>query len=203
MRRAGVLGVASLLSAALFLVPPALARSRSNGAPGPVCPRVGSLTVAADQSGQLYSDTVPGGNVWGCLYGHRAFDFFRFGSETPGVGMVAMVGPIVAFEVNGEQTGYSYDTIIVASLAAGRKLKKVPDEPGIPIGDVPAYATGLVLKADGAVAWVLSDHEIYADDANGYRLLASNPAIATGSLALAGSTLYWLQDGTPQTATLH
>ena len=198
-----MVGVAILLSAPLFLVPSALARGRSSGSHGPVCQGVGSLTVAADQSGQLYSDTVPGGNVWGCLYGHRAFDFFQFGSETPGIGMVAMVGPIVAFEVYGEQTGYSYDTIIVASLAAGRKLKKVRDEPGIPIGEVPAYTTGLVLKADGAVAWVLSDHEIYADDANGYRLLGSNPAIATGSLALAGSTLYWLQGGTAQTATLH
>ena len=168
-----------------------------------MCPRVGSLTVAANQFGQLYSNTAPGGDVRGCLYGHRAFDFYQFGSETPGVGMVAMVGPMVAFEVNGEQPGYSYDTIIVASLAAGRKLKKVPDEPNIPIGNVPAYATGLVLKGDGAVAWMLSDHKVYADDTNGYRLLASNPGIATGSLALAGNTLYWLQGGTPQTATLH
>jgi len=75
----------------------------------------------------------------------------------------------------------------------------------------------IVVKSDGAVAWMVQVNagwtgnpiyrEVYAVDASGTRLLAEgeeglNP-IERGSLALAGSTLYWTQSGKPFSAPLN
>jgi hypothetical protein len=38
---------------------------------------------------------------------------------------------------------------------------------------------------------------------NGIRTLASGPTVAPSSLALAGSTLYWTQEGKPFSAVLN
>ena len=74
-----------------------------------------------------------------------------------------------------------------------------------------------MVKSDGAVAWMVQVNagwtgnpiyrEVYAVDASGTRLLAEgeeglNP-IERGSLALAGSTLYWTQSGKPFSAPLN
>jgi hypothetical protein len=66
----------------------------------------------------------------------------------------------------------------------------------------------MVLKPDGAVAWIAptdymdSINQVYVDDAAGYRMLASGTSIKGGSLVLAGSTIYWLRGGVAQSATL-
>ena len=76
----------------------------------------------------------------------------------------------------------------------------------------------LVVKSDGAVAWIAEDGEVVspsnpsvkvsafeveAVDASGSRLLASGAEIEPHSLALAGSTLYWTQGGKSMSATLN
>ena len=117
-------------------------------------------------------------------------------------------GRLGAFEgADGDPQGSTAD-IVVASLSSGRILKDVADGNG-PGGSGTGGTTSLVLKPDGAVAWIVSFfannmnvQQVYADDASGYRLIASSAAIAPNSLALAGSTIYWLQAGAAQSATL-
>ena len=63
--------------------------------------------------------------------------------------------------------------------------------------------TAIVVKPDGAVAWInntsqeSAHYEVHALDRNGSRVLAVNSGIDHSSLAVAGSTLYWTENGTP------
>jgi hypothetical protein len=66
--------------------------------------------------------------------------------------------------------------------------------------------TATVVKTDGAVAWIALGEEgpeVRALDTTGSRMLAHSWGIGQSSLALAGSTVYWTQDGTPMSAALH
>jgi hypothetical protein len=68
--------------------------------------------------------------------------------------------------------------------------------------------TSLVVKPDAAVAWIVNTDEenggyqVHAADKTGPRVLATGADIAPGSLALAGSTLYWTQGGRPFSGVL-
>ena len=80
-----------------------------------------------------------------------------------------------------------------------------PAEPGdVGLGET----TTIVVKRDGAVAWInrasreLGSIQVRSVDATGSHLLAASPEIEPDSLALAGSTLYWAEGGKPFSATL-
>jgi hypothetical protein len=130
--------------------------------------------------------------------------------------------------ISGESGGLvrleTSDYVVVKDLRTGRVLHRVPD--GIPLeartGDVGVGSVkALAVKSDGAVAWMVLDDlrseklaretgeesirysDLYALDKTGERLLASGVELAPGSLALAGSTIYWTQGGRPFSALLH
>jgi hypothetical protein len=69
--------------------------------------------------------------------------------------------------------------------------------------------TAIVAKPDGAVAWITNtsqeaaQYEVHAVDRNGSRVLAVSSGIDRSSLALAGSTLYWTENGMPFSAKLN
>jgi uncharacterized Ntn-hydrolase superfamily protein len=66
-----------------------------------------------------------------------------------------------------------------------------------------------VVKSDGAVAWILTTvqehatYQVHALDKTGNHVLATGSDISPHSLAVAGNTLYWTQDGKPTSAALH
>lgn len=69
----------------------------------------------------------------------------------------------------------------------------------------------LVLKADGAVGWIVVTnqltppvvgYEVHAVDASGSKLLDSGARIDPSSLALGGSSLYWTDAGQVRSARL-
>lgn len=102
--------------------------------------------------------------------------------------------------------------VIVRNLRTDRVLHRVPTgmkEPDHPmtVGDGPTAA--IVVKSNGAVAWVLDTvqsenrYQVHALDKTGERVLATGSNIDPHSLALAGSTLYWTQGGKPMSATLN
>jgi hypothetical protein len=101
--------------------------------------------------------------------------------------------------------------VVVRELCSGRVLHetltgtKVTPEPATEgLGTVVA----LVVKSDGSTAWIVATdaenggYQVHAVDKTGSRTLATSSAIAPGSLALAGSTLYWTQGEQPMSATL-
>lgn len=64
-----------------------------------------------------------------------------------------------------------------------------------------------MLKADGSVAWIAGiateGFQVDALDQTGRRVLATIGKPESKSLALAGSTLYWTQEGKPASAVLN
>ncbi len=173
------------------------------------CAPKGRGAVAADRYGQLWVQGVNQTEMWGCLYGHRPHDFYRFlGGSGWAFTSPVVSGEVAAFEAEqANSAGPNYADVVVVNLATGRRIKRVADGDG-PGGDGIGQLESMVLRPDGAVAWIAptgymdSVNQVYVDDAAGYRMLASGTSIAGDSLALAGSTIYWLQGGAAQSATL-
>jgi hypothetical protein len=107
--------------------------------------------------------------------------------------------------------GGTASTLYLRRTRDGRRVRRVaaaaPSVPGS-LADV----TDLVLRGDGTMAWIVELRDSPAASPR-YELrssgsgasssvLAQGVDIAPGSLALAGSTLYWTQAGAPQSAPL-
>jgi hypothetical protein len=114
---------------------------------------------------------------------------------------VTLSGSVVGYEEFDIQIGVSSRwAVIVRDLRTGRVLHRANSTGG--------FVQDLVLKTDGAVAWIVDtrflpdEYAVVALDKTGMRTLASGPSVAPSSLALAASTLYWTQDGKPFSAVL-
>ncbi len=117
------------------------------------------------------------------------------------VGRPVVAGRLVAYsEDTWTRTGGSSSVILRDGLT-GRTLRTVPagaDCPGNP-----DYTAGpvhsLVLRADGAFAWIAS--HVFCDDEKTFEvhtlagLQASGTGIDADSLRLRGGTISWRQDG--------
>lgn len=164
-----------------------------------------------------------------CAYGHPgSFKIaeHRIPEPTEGWGggafHVTLDGSMVAYEKwktsatryyqEGEPL-WSTWRVIVRDARTGRIVRAVPTgtaQPAEPwfhfVGD--GKATMIVLKGDGSVGWITDTeqennrYEVHAADHNGSRVLATGDDIDPNSLALAGSTLYWTQEGKPMSARL-
>lgn len=138
----------------------------------------------------------------------------------PEINRLTLAGPIVAFErdaasaanpsVGFEGSGEWF--VVARDLRTGRTLHDVPTGTTNPprrglVGS--GETTAIVVKPDGAVAWInntsqeSAHYEVHALDRNGSRILAVSSAIDRSSLALAGSTLYWTEKGVPFSAKLN
>lgn len=109
--------------------------------------------------------------------------------------------------------GGSVSTIDVRRTRDGRRIRRVRAVPAPPfMPDAFMRLTDLVLRGDGALAWIVEIRDTAAASpryqvraslrGTGSTLLTEGADIASGSLALAGSTLYWTQAGAPQSASL-
>ncbi|MFI5142727.1 MAG: hypothetical protein ACHQHM_01715 [Thermoanaerobaculales bacterium] len=136
-----------------------------------------------------------------------------------GIEHEVLSGSMVAYEESGSATSYNgpseYEwVVVVRDLRNGRVVHRRPT--GTPLEPEPNYVgvgkvASLVLKSDGAVAWLAEDYErsagtgtyldLYAVDALGSRLLASGH-IKRRSLRLSGSMLYWIEHGKTASARL-
>lgn len=156
----------------------------------------------------------------GCVYGSKRS--FRLGRELllcdPSgcfmVDHVVLAGTTVAYEMfltSSFSLVESEWRVAVVDLRSGRVLHKVPTGVTSPpnkefVGD--GQVTAIVVKPDGAVAWILNTaqsenrYQVHALDLTGERMLAVGSNIAPASLALVGSTLYWTQGGKPFSAAL-
>lgn len=181
------------------------------------CPPGHSHLLVADAQAQVYEAFE---QVYGCAYGHRRS--YALGPPPEGstpepsasVEQETLAGPIVAYEENYISESLNRWFVVVRDLRTGRVLHKLPTgTPNPPsaqlVGD--GYAVAIVVKSDGAVAWIVrtriepqpNEYQVRAVDKSGSRLLASGTAIDPSSLALAGSTLYWTQGGRPFSAFLN
>jgi hypothetical protein len=218
--------LALLAIIAVFVATPAQAR-RAAARPTR-CSRVHSQLVAADAQAQVYRrpeepSGVPEYGYWGCVRGgRRSFLLGRPQRECSASGCTALervtlTRTVVAYETywstmgGGGEVFRSEWHVVVLDLRSGRVLHRVPTGVTYPpdsrfVGDGPTWA--IAVKGDGAVAWINDTvqhenrYQVHALDKNGERVLATGSDIAPGSLALAGSTLYWTQGGKPFSARL-
>jgi hypothetical protein len=85
----------------------------------------------------------------------------------------------------------------VGSFDVHRRVKKyLEDVPG-------GIAVQLVLKPNASFAYIAGDGTVRKADADGIAQLDPGPAIENGSLALAGSIVYWTKAGQPFSARLN
>ena len=179
-------------------------------------------TVAADLRAEVFE--VPSGSpprFEGCAYGstHRyALGPVPYGSSSGSNGSrdYTLLGTSLAFTEGGcpgalaPASAECWETLEVMNLSSGRRLHQV----SVRNAQCNGRILGLVLKGDGAVAWIATNVvqgcsvrtqalEVHALDFAGERLLANGTDVAAESLALAGSTVYWMQGGRPYSATLN
>jgi hypothetical protein len=178
--------------------------------------------ITADHQAEIYAIRKNEEEVvyWGCVYGQARSvevgitdECISNGGACDGTSRLTLVGTLVAREWSSSFPAIGTEWLIeVEDLRTGRVLYSVPTGTIFPpkpktVGHGPA--TAIVLKSDGAVAWIVdtvqqSDmYQVHAVDKSGSRLLASGSDIDPSSLALAGSTLYWTEGGKPYSATLH
>jgi hypothetical protein len=200
-------------------------------------------TLAADQLAQVYSiGASPAASaglqneqrlIYGCVYGQRGAR--QLGTEpwdnggkymnlnVAGDRNVSLAGTVVAFEdyeMNEGLCGFQFH-VTVEDLRTGVVLRHEPvGRPAVPESGAECetgigHTTAIVVKADGAVAWILepqvwaveghlveAGYQVDAADAAGRRVLAAGLDVDPSSLALGGTTLYWTQRGQPHAATL-
>jgi hypothetical protein len=230
MRRIAVAAISVL---AMLLI--AVGASAQHDVHAPTeCPPRHSHLIFADGQAEVYFARESFGDVVirGCAYGHRrSFILVRCGGEETDAACartMTLAGPIAAYE-QGEWF------VVVRDLRTGRVLHRVPT--GTPLVPKPGYngignIVAIVLKSEGAVAWIADDYErttgvvtlsetpyfdVEAIDKSGSRLLASGSDIDPSSLALSvgatnigyhgtaleGNTVLWIQGGKPASASLN
>jgi hypothetical protein len=179
------------------------------------CPFTRHRTIAATKSVRVYrafSRTAGTMAAYACALGSTRRVFLGTDSTDAEytVSHVQIAGRFVAFfEQYSGREGASPDLTVV-DVRAAKVLHKETD------GEIqsPSSWDGLaiVLSARGSVAWVTEEREtatgrlvnriVEAADADGRRVLDSDPTIDPNSLALAGSWVYWRHAGETRTATL-
>ncbi|MHB8490947.1 MAG: hypothetical protein ACYDA6_01860 [Solirubrobacteraceae bacterium] len=128
---------------------------------------------------------------------------------------MALGGTMVAYAFTVVRNGVGEheikNDVVVRDLRDGRTLHSVPD--GMPSSTSPGRVSvgpveSLVVKADGAVAWVAlapseeGGNQLHVLDAQGSRLVAERADLNARSLRLVGSMLLWRQGGTQHSTVL-
>jgi hypothetical protein len=124
---------------------------------------------------------------------------------------VAVAGSFAAYAL----TSFGVDTVttvvVVRNLSSGKRLRDVAATTKV-LPESFQTVDGIVVKADGAVAWISSvssvfSHgsatvEVHRADSRGATLLDSGRAIDPRSLRLSGATLSWRDGSSARKATL-
>jgi hypothetical protein len=153
--------------------------------------------------------------VYGCsaARGHS----FRLGHVSRAiakarVGPVAVAGNLAAYGL----TSFGIDTVrasvVVRRLTDGTEVKELSATHAVGAEAFESIGS-VVVMANGAVAWIGSEHsiaagrrtaiEVHAAGAGGDRVLDSGAGIDPTSLRLHGSQLSWVDGGATRHATLH
>jgi len=176
-----------------------------------VCGLRGAPTLTATRLARVYEHR---GAVYGCaMSGGRSY--LLGGSRnciaTPLVQAVALAGQLAAYGVErcGVDTGSAQ--VIVRRLSDGQQLRESSAITGQVGPESHQSVDSVVLRADGAVAWIVqadsiirhsSEVEVNRADRRGEAQLDSGPEIAPRSLRLRGSTVTWAHSGSVRSATL-
>jgi hypothetical protein len=176
------------------------------------CEATGSKTLAANQSVRVFALHE---TVYGCS--KRSDKRYRLGRSKVCVGS-ERAGPVVvagddaayALERCGVDTGFS--EVIVRRFSDGKTLRSAAAITGRLGVESYSAVDSLVLKPDGAVAWIATgssivshgapQREVHKVDRAGPSLLDSGSSVRPSSLRLRGSTVTWKHGGAVRSTTL-
>lgn len=158
-------------------------------------PAAHGKVLRADAEAVVYEALIGepgGGDVFGCTYKYRrAYDFgsgpaYFDAAGGGGIEEIRLAGHIVAYNeaFSGKQTEEEGAHLVRASLVV-RDLRD-----GKRLDDIVGGASAIVLKSDGALAWIAGD-QVDAKDKSGLRVLAKGPYIERRWLRLTRSTVRW------------
>jgi hypothetical protein len=226
---------AFMLTGLLLLLAASPAAARSTHRRQSRCTPGHAHLLASDAVAQVYEagsheDGFRPERIVGCIYGAThvyvvGFPSFGSGGGGGGSSVKQLAGTDVAVASSSSSMVYGTESasVLVRDLRTGRVIVDTPTGPPEPspaelhspgfgriVGAGPV--TSVVLKPDGALAWIAStpayrvtlagSYQVYAFDSSGKRTLAAGNDIDPFSLALAGSTVYWTQSGKPSSAAL-
>jgi hypothetical protein len=175
------------------------------------CGPTGAKTLTADTVARIYST---GGNVYGCADSAAHSYLLASDQRRPGqphIGKVALAGVDVAYGETTSGVDTTSATVTVKRLDGGRRLKRLAAMTLLVGPESFESVDSLVVKADGAVAWIASassvvSHEtqrqVVRADRRGETSLDTGTGIKTLSLRLHRSTLHWRDGSGAQSATL-
>jgi hypothetical protein len=170
-----------------------------------------SRTVIANPHARVY---VLGERVYGCAgAGGRSHELggatncLRSARANP----ISLAGSVVAYglQVCGIDTGSTQ--VVVERLTDGRQLHTLAATSSPQAPESYQDVTSLVLRSDGAVAWIGVAHsivrrtgeiEVHRADRRGEAELDSGSAVDPGSLGLHGSEVTWRHGGATRSANL-
>lgn len=179
--------------------------------------------VAADTKAVVYH---AGEIVYGCRYGSRVRYILGGVLDEPesygGVEALALSGPIAAYGLSefGKYSGIARWRVVVRNLRTGKIIQQVPSGRLMGTPTPPgSLGTGgiksIVVRRSGAVAWIAGNYQlaeanavpyyyqVHTLDSDGMQAVVGEGAhISLKSLAIAGNTVYWTQEGTPRSAPL-
>ena len=154
-----------------------------------------------------------GGIAYGCVVGQVGR--LRLGAVgfSPGrahIDAVRVAGRIAAYGLltSGVDTGLA--TVNVRRLTTGEQVVQRPATTSVGVEGFQSVES-LVLKSDGAVAWIATARSIGPPkfirqverlDERGFRRLDSGPDVAASSLTLHGFRLAWKHGASTRTTTL-
>jgi len=187
--------------------------------------------------------------VFACAYGHRPHQVGYWPSYSSsgggGIRHVVLSGAVIAYEEERLDDGQGFrgfrvSLVLVRDLRSGRLLHQLPTgsllhpETNLYPGEQASIGVGrteqIIVKPDGAVAWIAWDYErspgkapevqectptchfseppyiayydLYKSDRTGTHQLAGSTGVAPHSLKLTGNTVHWTEDGKAMSATL-
>jgi hypothetical protein len=153
---------------------------------------------------------------YACLKRHRAVEMGTrgaYGASWSEVHHITLAGRYVGFATWAqEHNDFAYYVMVIDLRSRHSKFT-------LPTGTAPPdrrdYVTGLgpttrlVLKDDGAVAWIAQEmysdpttYEVHKADRGGKQVLDAGPDVDPRSLRLSGSRLSWTRNGQPAGAVL-
>jgi hypothetical protein len=200
--------VARLLAVTGVLLVPGVAQARESP-----CGPSGARTLAANRVARVY---VQGVGVYGCSRANSRT--YTLGSSTVGPGQtrvvaVALAGPVAAYGLSTFGVDTVSATVVVRRLTDGKQLVQRPAFVGVLPPEFTVLVESVVVKRDGAVAWIVEGGSIISAEkttevvalSHGHeRLLDSTAAgvIDPKSLRLRASKLTWTRGGAQRSATL-
>ncbi|MBV9416083.1 MAG: hypothetical protein JO363_13960 [Solirubrobacterales bacterium] len=184
----------------------------SSAAAGRHCRPAGAATLASSPQARVYSWH---GGVYGCSFsGGRSFRLGGAARALRGTSVdpVVVAGNSAADGVSRFGVDTVMTSLVVRRLTDGKQLADFAVTRSGVVEGVESVSS-MVLKGDGAVAWIGVAHslvghgeviEVHAADASssGDRLLDSGPQVAPQSLRLHGSTITWTRGAATRKATL-